>query len=172
MSKHQASRRAVLTGAAGVAAAGALSTMALALPSNAAAFQPSPELLAWRKARPAYWLACDRQHEWFVAQVNQHGSRSLNGEALIEAICKTSEYRVLQQACEDTETALDASVEVLLKRPVRSWHDVAELAEMVRGEHRWFPGERDEDDDNAPHPDVTALFEAIEMMVAKGGTNV
>jgi hypothetical protein len=53
------SRRAVILAAGGLAAAGALSAAALALPASADAttFNPSPELLEYRR-RKAVWNAC------------------------------------------------------------------------------------------------------------------
>lgn len=51
MSKHNTSRRAVLTGAAGVAAAGVLSTAALALPAHHQGLSPSPDAALWEDLR-------------------------------------------------------------------------------------------------------------------------
>jgi hypothetical protein len=64
-------------------------------------------------------------------------------------------------ACEER---LDAAIAVVLARPVRSWDDVAELAEMAWGESRWFAGERHPDDDHLPCRNLVALYDAVRTM--------
>jgi hypothetical protein len=176
------SRRALLAGAGGIAAAGALSTAAKALP--ACSPSPSAELVAWRKARAAYWRTIDATHEWEKSWLQEHGAshtdtatsamygQCVNDDAVLDALLTDATHKNLSQAWSDAERALNASVAVIMGRTIRSWHDVAELAEMVRGEMRWNPGERDEDDDNAADPNVAALFDAIAMMASKGGAHV
>ena len=61
-------------------------------------------------------------------------------------------------------TRLDASIAALLSRPVRSWDDVAELAEMAWGESRWFAGDRLPDDDHLPCRNLVALYDAVRTM--------
>lgn len=59
---------------------------------------------------------------------------------------------------------LDASIAVLVARPVRSWDDVAELAELAWGESRWFAGDRHPDDDLLPDRNLVALYDAIRTL--------
>ena len=53
---------------------------------------------------------------------------------------------------------------ILLARPVRSWDDVAEMAEMAWGDARWFAGDRHPDDDHLPCRELVAPYEAIRTM--------
>lgn len=159
------SRRAALGAVGAAAAAGVLSTAALALPSPCRGFSPSPELLAWRTARAAYWADIGSEHEFCRNWLQEHHAGEFSSdEARVDALIQAGP----PNSC-DAEEALDASVAVILARPIRAWHDVAELAEMVRGEMRWNR-EREEGDDNAADPQVVALFAAIETMA--GGADV
>lgn len=166
-------RRAALGAAGAVAAAGVLSTVGVALPAPRRAISPSPELLAWRKARAAYWLATEREEEFTVRWLRAHPAGDFpNEEARWDALIQESQRQSLYQTAMEPEDALDATVAVIMARPIRSWHDIAELAEMVRGEMRWNPGERGPDDDYGAQafPEVSALLVAIEAMA--GGADV
>lgn len=180
-SPSSTSRRAVLAGAAGVAAAGVLSTPTLAVPGAGTVRAPSTELLAWREARTAYWAANDAyleyQHSWAreaqleIVPIGPLHESEQDRDGRYKVFLNTPESKALDEAVGVTENRLDACVATILARPIRSWHDVAELAEMVRGEQRWNPGERYEDDAYAADPQVAALFDAIAIMAANGGFN-
>lgn len=164
-------RRAALGAVGAVAAAGVLSTAALALPAHRQGLSPSPELLAWRKTRAAYWCASDRMDEFVSEWLRDHPAGDFpNDGARWDALLADPRQKSLNANLSEAEDVLDACVAVIMARPIGAWHDVAELAEMVRGEMRWNPGEREEGDDNAADPQVVAVFAAIEMMA--GGANV
>jgi hypothetical protein len=179
--------RRKLLAAAGTTAAGAVIPSAV----SAAGRNPTPsaELLEWRSARAAYWQATERSHaaaskfakEYLHASPHLLMAASASGEfpfasqllnqpefsAALLADPAVSATGREEETCRDR---LDAAVAALVARPVRSWVDVAEIAEMWWSEHRWLPGERREDDDNNPGPNDRALFNAIVAM--GGGANV
>jgi hypothetical protein len=135
---------------------------------------PSKELLAWRHARVEYWSAVGACKEHGELLGRAHLCRDDLKPAVRKKMWDTmafldgdQRYSELDAAMGAAQEKLDAIVEVIKGRPVRSVNDLAELAEMVRGEMLWNPGERDPDDDNAPHPEAVALFDAIEAL-AKG----
>jgi hypothetical protein len=101
------SRRTVILGAGGIAAAGALSAAALALPASAGAqtFNPSPELLEYRRCKAA-WNAC-------------FGGSYEENEAWEDRVAETSDA---------VEEAIRPFLE--LAGTPRSWADVKEIAEV------------------------------------------
>jgi hypothetical protein len=135
------SRRAVILGAGGIAAAGALLTLP-AVAAGAKTEDPSPEILEYRRCLAAH-LACfieshDEDEAW--------------------------EARVAE-----TGDAKEETIEAILARPCRSWQDVVELAEVVRDE-LWNTEEPDNWYVHSHHGGLEpALMKAI-FAVAKGLT--
>lgn len=105
MDKHITSRRAVLTGAAGVAAAGALA----AVPAQAT--ERSPEFLKWCALATRTGEALEATDAWEHECIRQGKERS-SGEYPIDL------HWDAMQVLEDE----------IFARPVRSWIDVGELA--------------------------------------------
>ncbi len=120
---------------------------------------PSSELVAWRAARTAYWDAVERVQDCRMA------GRRARVEA--HALFESPEYVALDAEMDVACRVLDAAVGRIRSRPVRSVYDLAELAEMVRGEKWWNPGEYDPEADDAPDPDVIAVFDAISALAAR-----
>jgi hypothetical protein len=102
------SRRAVILGAGGLAAAGALSAAALTLPASAAAatFNPSPELLEYRRCKAA-WNDCFPTHDY-------------------------EEDEAWEARVDETSGAVEEAIEIFLERAKapRSWDDAKEIAEV------------------------------------------
>jgi len=151
---NQISRRAAIGTVASMAAVAATSS---AVASTHVA--PSSELVAWRAARTAYWDAVERVQDCLM-----EGRRApIEADALFES----PEYVALDAEMGAACRVLDAAVGRIRSRPVRSVYDLAELAEMVRGEKWWNPGEYDPEADDAPDPDVIAVFDAIASLAAR-----
>lgn len=145
----------------GALAAVSISTPAIAQPESR--LEASAELITWRSARATYWKAADARTEFLIATKGQQG------------LLDSPEFISLDDAMGAAETPLNVAVERMLARPVNSFRDLAELAEVVRGEELWNPGEYDEQSDDAPSRGVIALFDAIEALAdhtKNGGVHV
>jgi hypothetical protein len=177
MSEQQATRRAVLTGAGGIAAAGALSTAALALPAPLSR-SPSPELIAYRRLRQDYVTAQEAAITGYNAWLREN-SHYPDYDALLRALF-TRETNVEAHAALDRmrstgddewskqENLFDAARDAILARPVTTNQQLAEVAEVVRTENRWEGGEEGEGT-NETYPatsEIRALFAAIETLAS------
>jgi hypothetical protein len=139
------SRRAVILGAGGLAAAGALSAATLALPAFAGAqtFNPSPELLEYRR-RKAVWNTCfDGSHE--------------EDEAWEDRVSETSD-------------AVEEVIGSFLKRAdaPRSWADVTEMAEIVFTE--LFDIDDGELHQHSGHEEIETML--LKAVLAMGGHRI
>jgi hypothetical protein len=173
MTDYITSRRAVLVGTGGIAAAGALATAALALPVSVER-NPSAELLAYHGLRQAYDAAAATAVAGYNAWL-QENSPYADYDALLSAVftheTHAAAIAVLEQMNADADgewskQVLDAAREAIIAREVRSIHDLAELAEVVRIENRWVGGE-DGEGTNKTYPataELRALFAAIEAL--------
>jgi hypothetical protein len=103
--KHITSRRAVLAGAGGIAAAGALSTAAMALPVAAVGRQVSAEFLEYQRLYEIHRDLCE------VADDDASQARA-------------------NQACD----ALWQVIDHILGRPPCGWQDVIEIAGVMRSQ--------------------------------------
>jgi hypothetical protein len=140
------SRRAVILGAGGLAAAGALSAAALALPASAGiqTFNPSPELLEYRR-RKAVWNTCfDGSYE--------------ENEAWEARVAETSD-------------AVEEAIASFLERAdaPRSWADVTEMAE-VQFTELWDIDEDGELHQHSGHDDIETML--LRAVVAMGGHRI
>jgi hypothetical protein len=100
------SRRGIVMGAVGVAAAGVFSTAAAALPAASTA-QPSPEALEWRRLKRLMVFA--NEHPECVEQENEEG------ETEVDRLCR----------------AMHAAEEEVWAQPMRTWDDVIVRAEIA-----------------------------------------
>lgn len=131
---------------------GAFAAMAISTPAIAGSIGASEELIAWRAARATYFKAADAHAEFLMVSQGQHG------------LLDSPEFISLDDAMGAAEAPYNVAVERMLARPVHSFGDLVELAEVVRGEERWNPSEYDEGSDDAPSREVIALFDAIEAL--------
>ena len=136
-------RRSILAGAGGIAAAGALSVAALAASAGTPIFNPSPELLEYRRCKAA-WNAC------FV------GDRA-EDEAWEAAVAKTS-------------GAVEEAIEIFLERAKapRSWDDVKEIAEVQFTE--LFDIEDGELHQHSDHDEIGTML--LRAALAMGGKRI
>jgi hypothetical protein len=186
MPEHTASRRAILAGAAGLATVGAISTAASA--ACIKTLGRSPELLRWRAAsagrQAAEGMAIAAYDEWVAG--HSDGRYATYNELLCGVFGDDPRERATALALLETradkacdaldeewkrrENDLDASVEALIARPVRSIHDLAKLVEVLQTEQLWLPGNKRYEDEIQCR-ELDALFAGIEAL-AKGGANV
>jgi hypothetical protein len=139
-------RRSILAGAGGLAAAGALSAATFALPASAGAttFNPSPELLEYRR-RKAAWNACFPEREY-------------------------EEDEAWEDRVSETGDAVEEAIGSFLERAdaPRSWDDVTEMAEIVFTE--LFDIEDGKLHKHSEHDEIDTML--LRAVLAMGGNRI
>jgi len=176
-------RRGLLVGAGGIAAAAAGSVPALAAASPTQdGLCPSLEFARWRAAAERFTAANAALGQIYDARVKRHVGHLFPDYDVALAAYFSGNHETaaffeawlaegpdpIEAEVNAVENEMDSAANVIRARPIRSWQDVAELAEMVRHEHgpENLVGTEADDLDVS---DLKLVFAAIAKMAGNNG---